>query len=82
VRSRWREISKLTVPVVRDKVFGVKSRPEPDDAQLAPADLDDLRGRGPDGVRAPAGNTTRILIKSRNFIVSELENLSREYTDK
>jgi signal recognition particle receptor subunit beta len=77
-----REISKLTVPVVRDKVFGVKSRPEPDDAQLAPADLDDLRGRGPDGVRAPTGNTTRLLIKSRKEIEDELDKLSREYTGK
>ena len=77
-----REISKLTVPVVRDRVFGVKSRPEPDDAQLAPADLDDLRGRGPGGVRAPTGNTTRLLIKSRKEIEDELDKLSREYVGK
>jgi hypothetical protein len=37
---------------------------------------------GEEGTGTPAGNTTRILIKSRQEIEDELENLSREYADK
>ena len=81
-----REISKLTVPVVRDKVFGVRPRFEGEAGAEAspesPEPLGDLRDRDPDGVRAPTGNTTRLMLKSRREIEAELDKLSREYTGK
>jgi hypothetical protein len=43
---------------------------------------DGLPARAGEGTGAPAGNTTRILVKSRQEIEDELENMSREYTDK
>jgi hypothetical protein len=73
-----REISKLTVPIVRDRLFGTAPHPEPDSAPLAPP----VPVSGEEGTGTPAGNTTRILIKSRQEIEDELENLSREYADK
>lgn len=60
-----REISKLTVPVVRDKLFGGRPRMETD--------------AGADHPRT--GHTTRV-VKSRQEIEDELEELSKEYTGK
>jgi len=75
-----REISKLTVPLVREKLFGTKPRPESDTAQLEARDLDDLRGQGE--AKAPTGHTTRIQLKSRKEIEAELDKLSKEYVSK
>jgi hypothetical protein len=80
-----REISKLTVPVVREKLFGVKPRAEADAAPMepAPADEDGLAAVDPDALhRAPTGQTTRLLVKSRKEIEAELERLSKEYIGK
>ncbi|HPW17738.1 MAG TPA: hypothetical protein PLP83_05100 [Candidatus Aminicenantes bacterium] len=75
-----REISKLTVPPVREKLFGARPRTEPDTADPAGPDFD-----GPpegDGAKAPTNSTTRILRKSRREIEAELDRLSREYIGK
>jgi hypothetical protein len=77
-----REISKLTVPVVRDKLFGAKPQAEPEAAQISPASLDDLQGQGPGPDRVPTGHTTRVVVKSRKEIEDELEKLSKEYIGK
>jgi signal recognition particle receptor subunit beta len=73
-----REISKLTVPIVRDKLFGARPGPGPEAAGMAaspPASDGDLH-------RAPTGHTTRLMLKSRQEIEDELNRLSREYTGK
>ncbi len=77
-----REISKLTVPIVRDRLFGVKPRTEPETAPPSPSPPDEAQGQSPEPVRAPAGPTTRILVKSRKEIEDELDRLSKEYIDK
>jgi mutual gliding-motility protein MglA len=73
-----REISKLTVPLVREKLFGPRARTEAETAPLAPP--------APPADPAPAtrtpGNTTRVVVKSRQEIEDELERLSREYVGK
>ena len=77
-----REISKLTVPGVRDKIFGVKPRPEPDAAPFsvpAPAETPEEGLASP---RSPTGHTTRVVIKSRKEIEEEIEKLSKEYVGK
>ncbi len=72
-----REISKLTVPVVREKVFGGRPRTEPAPAPAAPAAAPDA-GAGP----AHPGPTTRLLAKSRQEIEAELDELSKEYVGR
>ncbi|MBP1660478.1 MAG: mutual gliding protein [Candidatus Aminicenantes bacterium] len=73
-----REISKLTVPIVRDKVFGARPRPEPEASAIpAPAQAP---AEAPH--RAPTGQTTRLLRKSRQEIEDELDQLSRDFTGK
>jgi signal recognition particle receptor subunit beta len=73
-----REISKLTVPIVRDKLLGLRPLPEPEAAAItAPAEAP---GEVPH--RAPTGHTTRLMLKSRKEIEDELNRLSREYTKK
>jgi hypothetical protein len=75
-----REISKLTVPPAREKLFGVKPRTEPDTSQVGAPGFESPEGQ--DGVRAPTNSTTRILRKSRKEIEAELDKLSREYVGK
>jgi len=75
-----REISKLTVPPAREKLFGVKPRTESDTSQVGAPGFESPEGQ--DGVRAPTNSTTRILRKSRKEIEAELDKLSREYVGK
>ena len=80
-----REISKLTVPVVREKLFGVKPRTEVGASPGEPARAveDGLAALDPEAPhRAPTGQTTRLLNKSRKEIEDELERLSKEYIRK
>ena len=81
-----REISKLTVPVVRDRLFGAKTRPEPEAAPFPPPPPEEAPapapGQAPEPVQAPAGSTTRVLVKSRQEIEDELDKLSKEYVSK
>jgi mutual gliding-motility protein MglA len=75
-----REISKLTVPPAREKLYGIKPRPEPDTFGLAEPSFDSPAVQ--DGAKAPTNSTTRILRKSRREIEAELDELSREYVRK
>jgi signal recognition particle receptor subunit beta len=75
-----REISKLTVPLAREKLFGTKPRPEADTSPLEARSLDDLGGQGE--AKAPTGSTTRVMLRSRKEIEAELDKLSREYISK
>lgn len=81
-----REISKLTVPVVRDKLFGVKPRsdaaPAPGPPQEPVRDIRPEPPRSQEPPPKPAGPTTRIMVKSRKEIEEELERLSKEYVGK
>jgi len=77
-----REISKLTVPLVRDKVFGASPRAETGTGPLPSPPAEEALGRGPEEPRAPSGPTTRVLVKSRREIEDELEELSKEYVGK
>ena len=77
-----REISKLTVPVVREKLFGEKPRQEPDASQLSARDLDDLRGKGREEGEAGPGQMTKVKVKSQGAIEDELDKLSKAYVDK
>jgi len=76
-----REISKLTVPLVRDRLFGTRGPAEaaaaPPPAAAPEPSPDDASG----AARRP-GNTTRVVVKSRQEIEDELERLSREYVGK
>jgi signal recognition particle receptor subunit beta len=96
-----REISKLTVPLVRDKLRGASpgggakdaapappAEPVPPDGTDAPPAAgeavpapDEGSSTGEPGA-APAGSTTRVLIKSRREIEDELEKISKEYVGK
>jgi len=71
-----REISKLTVPPARERLYGVKPRTEPDASPSFESPVDQ------GGAKAPAESTTRILRKSRQEIEAELDKLSREYVGK
>jgi len=80
-----REISKLVVPVVRDKLFGVKPRPDTAPVPAPPPEpVPDIRpdARPEEPPPRPAGPTTRVLVKSRKEIEEELERLSKEYIGK
>jgi hypothetical protein len=75
-----REISKLAVPAVREKLFGVKPRPEPETDRPEAPPLDGPGGPGPD--KPPTGSTTRVTLKSRKEIEAELDRISKEYARK
>jgi signal recognition particle receptor subunit beta len=77
-----REISKLTVPVVRERLFGGRSRQESDTDQLSPQDLDGLQGKGTEEADKPSGHTSRVSVKSRKDIEDELDRLSKEFAGK
>ena len=83
-----REISKMTVPLVREKLFGERPREEPDENQLSARDIDDLKERGPEaggeaGLAAQAPNpVTKVKVKSGKDIEDELDKLSKEFVDK
>ncbi|HDT13537.1 MAG TPA: hypothetical protein ENO03_04185 [Candidatus Aminicenantes bacterium] len=83
-----REISKLTVPAARDKIFGPRPRAAGSDAPVpepAPpgATLPEQAPAGdPEPHRRPTGPTTRVLLKSRKEIEAELERLSKQYIGK
>jgi len=77
-----REISKLTVPVVRDRLFGPKTRPVPDKAPLLPGATDAAQGKSPGPAGPPTGSTTRVVVKSHKEIEDELDELSKEYVGK
>jgi signal recognition particle receptor subunit beta len=73
-----REISKLTVPIVRDRLFGARPN-SAHAAPLPPPAQDQNKGNGPEPARQPSGHTTRVVVKSRKEIEEELEKLSKEY---
>ncbi len=73
-----REISKLTVPLVRDKLFGPRARTGAEAAPPGPA----APPSGPVPATRTSGSTTRVVVKSRREIEDELERLSREYVGK
>jgi mutual gliding-motility protein MglA len=74
-----REISKLSVPVVRERLFGEKPHEEPDASQFSARDLEDLQGRGQEAGEAVAGELTQVKVKSRQDVEDELDKLSKEY---
>ena len=86
-----REIAKLTVPVVREKVLGEKRREAPGPEEVVTEDLEHLR-EGPPGekgdvelvadAQAPPLQVTKVKIKSQKEIEVELEKLSKEFTSK
>jgi signal recognition particle receptor subunit beta len=73
-----REISKLTVPIVRGKLRGATPSPGPEEAVPAPEEAP------PSGESdaPPTGSTTRVVLKSRREIEDELEKISKEYVGK
>lgn len=77
-----REISKLTVPVVREKLFGEKSREESDESQLSPRDLDGLQEKSPEEGETTSGLMTKVKVKSLKDIEDELDKLSKEFVGK
>jgi len=84
-----REISKLAVPLVREKLFGERPREEPDEGQLTAGDMDELKERGPEeraGLAAPAAPppnpVTKVKVKSGKDIENELDKLSKEFVEK
>jgi signal recognition particle receptor subunit beta len=74
-----REISKLTVPIVREKLFGEKAREESDTSQLSSRDLDHLEGKGREEGEEAAGSMTKVKVKSRKDIEDELDKLSKDF---
>jgi len=77
-----REISKLSVPVVRERLFGERPREESDMSQFSARDLDGLQGRGHEEGEAGAGQLTQIKVKSKQDVENELDKLSKEYHRK
>jgi len=77
-----REISKLTVPLVREKLHGEKPRQEAEMDQPSAPGLDDLQGRGQEAGGSASGQVSSIKVKSRQEIEDELEKLSKEYVGK
>ncbi len=77
-----REISKLTVPIVREKLFGEKTGEESDTSQLTTRDLDHLEGKGRGEGEATAGVMTKVKVKSPKDIEDELDKLSKEFVGK
>ena len=77
-----REISKLTVPVVREKVFGERPREETESNQISERDIDGLREKGPEEGDEAAGQLSKVKIKSTKDIDVELDKLSKEFVGK
>jgi signal recognition particle receptor subunit beta len=77
-----REISKLSVPIVRERLFGERPHEESDPSQFSAKDLEDLQGRGPEAGEAAAGQLTQVKVKSRQDVENELDKLSKEYFRK
>src|SRR4030042_77521 len=77
-----REISKLPVPVVREKLLGEKPRQEPDASQLSARDLDDLQGKGREEGEAGPGQMTKVKVKSQGEIENELDKMYKENVAK
>ena len=86
-----REIAKLTVPLVRERIFGDRRREEYGHDEITVNELDSLREkipRGKDDVEfvAPGQATpfqvTKVKVKSKKEIEDELEKLSKEFTEK
>jgi len=86
-----REISKLTVPAVREKIFGEKPREGRSQEDLTDRDIENLKDVKPspkDNVEfVPPGQAdpiqvTKVKVKSQKDIEEELEKLSRSYSEK
>jgi len=84
-----REISKLAVPQVRERLFGEKPREDRDEPRAAPAEVDEFQEREPE-LQAPAAPApappsnpmTKVKVKSHRDIEDELDKLSKEYVEK
>jgi signal recognition particle receptor subunit beta len=74
-----REISKLSVPVVRERLFGEKPHEESDASQFSARDLEGLQEKEPEAGEARAGQLTQVKVKSRQDVEDELDKLSKEY---
>jgi len=78
-----KEISKLTVPFVREKIFGEKRlhpekpAPKPAVPPVSKEDIDFVSSSQSEPIRV-----TRIKFKSQRDIEKEVESLAREFTDK
>src|SRR5512136_529309 len=86
-----REISKLTVPLVRERMFGEKRREGIGRDEVMVGELDSFRASQPrmsDDVEfVPSGRATplqvtKVKIKSQRDIEDELERLSKEFAEK
>jgi signal recognition particle receptor subunit beta len=73
-----REISKLTVPIVRDKLRGAAPSPGPEEAVPVPEEAPP----SDESEAPPTGSTTRVVLKSRREIEDELDKISKEYVGK
>ena len=84
-----REISKLTVPAVREKIFGEKRAEEAPAEGPGDRDFVDVREAGPgakEAAEAPVGTdpaqVTKVKIGSVKDIEDELDKLSKAYGEK
>jgi len=77
-----REISKLSVPIVRERFFGEKPHEESDASQLSARDLEGLQEKGPGEGEVRAGQLTQVKVKSRQAVEDEIDKLSKEYFRK
>jgi signal recognition particle receptor subunit beta len=86
-----REIAKLTVPAVREKVFGEKRREGTKPIEPTEQEMEDIREIKPSGPEAggldAAGSSDplqvqKVKIKSKRDIDEELEKLSKTYGEK
>jgi signal recognition particle receptor subunit beta len=86
-----REISKLTVPAVREKVFGEKRREEPNPEGLTDQDIENLvetrpAARASVEPSAPGQadplDVKKVKVNSEKDIEEELEKLSKNYGEK
>jgi signal recognition particle receptor subunit beta len=83
-----REISKLAVPLVRERLFGEKPREGRDEPPPA-AEVDEFREKASEP-QAPAGPApsppsnpmTKVKVKSHRDIEDELDKLSKEFVEK
>jgi mutual gliding-motility protein MglA len=72
-----REISKLTVPKVRERVFGKTAPTDVSHPGFTDQDLEQLRGG-----RAAPFQVTKVRLKSPKEIEDEIEKLSKEFVEK
>ena len=83
-----REISKMAVPLVREKLFGERPREERDEQQLTAADMDGLKEKGlgteveASPAAPPPNPVTKVKVKSHRDIEDELDKLSKEFVEK